>query len=155
MSGKSTKSPNRAAPQKSAASSVRKRKQPESLRGRSLMAALTVKDIKASVAWYRDVLGFTVGNHYDNEGKLFAVELTAGAVEFVLNQDDGAHGLDRVKGEGMSFQIMTAQNVDGLAANAVANGATLITPPMTMPWGARIFRVRDPDGFKLVISSER
>jgi uncharacterized glyoxalase superfamily protein PhnB len=45
--------------------------------------------------------------------------------------------------------------VDGLAANAVANGATLITPPTTMPWGARVFRVKDPDGFKLVISSER
>jgi len=153
MSGKS---PQRAAP-KSAPPSKKpaKRKQPESFRGRAMMAALTVKDLPRSVAWYRDTLGFTEGNHYNNAGKLFAVEMKAGAVEFVLNQDDGAHGLDRVKGEGLSLQIVTAQNVDALAANAVANGATLITPPTTMPWGARVFRVKDPDGFKLVISSER
>ena len=150
MSGKSPKRPALTAPKKPA-----KRAQPESFRGRALMAALTVKDVTKSVAWYRDVLGFTVGNSYSDNGKLFAVELKAGAVELVVNQDDGAHGLDRVKGEGMSLQITTAQNVDALAANAVASGATLITPPTTMPWGARIFRVKDPDGFKLVISSER
>ena len=152
MSGKS---PKRAAPKAAPVSKSATRKQPESFRGRALMAALTVKDLLKSVAWYRDVLGFTEGNHYDSSGKLFAVEMKAGAVEFVLNQDDGAHGFDRVKGEGLSLQITTAQNVDGLAANAVANGATLITPPTTMPWGARVFRVKDPDGFKLVISSER
>lgn len=137
------------------AKSPTKRAHPESFRGQSLMAALTVKDIGKSVAWYRDVLGFTVGNTHLDDGKLFAVEIKAGAVEFVLNQDDGLHGFDRVKGEGLSFQIKTKQDVDVLAARATANGATLITPPTTMPWGARIFRVKDPDGFKLVISSER
>jgi len=152
MSGKS---PKRTAPKKAPQLPVKKRSQPETFRGRRLMAALTVKDIARSVAWYRDVLGFTVGKSYDNEGKLFAVEIKAGAVEIVLNQDDGAHGFDRVKGEGLSLQITTAQNVDGLAANATKNGATLVTEPMTTRWGARVFRIKDPDGFKLVISSER
>lgn len=150
MSGKSPKRP-----ASRPAKAPTKRAEPESFRGRAMMAALTVKDVPKSVAWYRDVLGFTVGNTYEDKGKLFAVELKAGAVELVVNQDDGARGFDRVKGEGLSLQITTTQDIDALAARATANGATLITPPTTMPWGARLFRVKDPDGFKLVIASAR
>jgi len=35
----------------------------------------------------------------------------------------------------------------------VLTGSTLDTEPTTMPWGVRILRVRDPDGFRLTISS--
>jgi uncharacterized glyoxalase superfamily protein PhnB len=31
----------------------------------------------------------------------------------------------------------------------------LETEPADMPWGARVFRLVDPDGYKLSISSER
>ena len=34
------------------------RAQPESFRARSLAASLTVKDLRTSLAWYRDVMGF-------------------------------------------------------------------------------------------------
>jgi uncharacterized glyoxalase superfamily protein PhnB len=27
--------------------------------------------------------------------------------------------------------------------------------PVDMPWGARVFRLTDPDGFRIVIASER
>ena len=37
------------------------RQQPESLRLRSMAASFTVNDLDRSVAWYRDVLGFVVG----------------------------------------------------------------------------------------------
>ena len=33
------------------------------------------------------------------------------------------------------------------------HGGVLDTEPADMPWGARVFRLRDPDGFKLTISS--
>ncbi len=32
-------------------------------------------------------------------------------------------------------------------------GSTLDSEPPDMPWSVRVFRLRDPDGFKLVISS--
>ena len=32
---------------------------------------------------------------------------------------------------------------------------TLVSEPTDMPWGARVFRVQDPDGYRLAISSER
>src|SRR6476661_5935490 len=131
------------------------RAQPESFRAVSMSASLTVKDVKKSVAWYRDAIGFTVDREYERDGRVMSVALKAGAVRLLLNQDDGAKGLDRAKGEGFSLMLTTAQSVDEVAKRIKAAGTMLITEPTDMPWGARAFRVQDPDGFKLAISSER
>jgi uncharacterized glyoxalase superfamily protein PhnB len=80
------------------------------------------------------------------------VSLQAGSVRVLINQDDGAKGFDRVKGEGFSLQFTTAQNVDAVANRIRNAGGTLQTEPADMPWGVRVFRLVDPDGFKLVIS---
>src|SRR2546430_16985587 len=126
---------------------------PASLRARSLQASLTVKDLDKSLAWYRDVAGFEADRKQEREGRLRAVSLRAGEMRILINQDDGAKGWDRAKGEGFSLQITTEQNVDELAKPIQQRGGTLESEPADMPWGARIFRLRDPDGFKLTISS--
>ena len=133
----------------------RKRAQPESLRARSLSASLTVKDLEKSLAWYQEALGFTLDQRHERGGKLLAVSLKAGDIRLLLNQDDGAKGVDRPKGEGFSLQITTAQDIDQIAERLRKTGTALGTEPADMPWGVRVFRVQDPDGFKLVISSER
>jgi lactoylglutathione lyase len=138
----------------SAAGNAPTRAQPESFRARAISPSLTVKDIQKSLAFYRDVLGFTVDEQYEREGKLLAVSLKAGGVRVLLGLDDGKKGFDRVKGEGFSLQFTTAQNVDELAQRIKERGGTLDTEPAD-GWGARAFRLRDPDGFKLTISSER
>lgn len=130
------------------------RAQPESFRGRTLSASLTVKDLEKSVAWYRDIVGFTVDQRYERDGKLRAVSLKAGAVNILIGQDDGAKGLDRVKGEGFSLRITTAQDIDELAQRIKDHGGVLESEPADA-WGARVFRLQDPDGFRFVISSER
>ena len=129
------------------------RAQPETFRGRSLSASLTVKDLQKSLAWYRDVMRFIVDQQYEREGKVFAVALKAGTVAILINQDDGAKG-DRVKGEGLSLRITTAQDIDALATGIKERGGTLDAEPADA-WGMRAFRLRDPDGFKLVVSNER
>ena len=131
------------------------RAQPETFRGRALSASLTVKDLAKSLGWYRDVLGFVVDREHERDGRPVAASLKAGQVRILINQDDGAKGWDRPKGEGFSLQITTAQDVDALARRIVERGGTLVTEPADMPWGARAFRVQDPDGFRLAISTER
>jgi uncharacterized glyoxalase superfamily protein PhnB len=131
------------------------RAQPESFRARTLNASLTVNDLARSIAWYRDVVGFTVDHEHERNGKLVAASLKAGAIQILLGQDDGAKGMDRVKGIGFSLQFTTAQNIDDLANRIKSHGGTLESEPMDTPWGVRVFRVVDPDGFKLVFSSER
>ncbi|MEO7087007.1 MAG: VOC family protein [Gemmatimonadaceae bacterium] len=128
--------------------------EPEHFVANTLSASLTVNDIPKSLAWYRDVLGFTVAREFERDGKMFAVSLRAGSVPILITQDDGAKGTGRTKGEGISLQLTTSQNVDAIAARIKAAGFTLASEPADAR-GARVFRVLDPDGFKLVISSER
>jgi uncharacterized glyoxalase superfamily protein PhnB len=126
----------------------------QSFRARSLQASLTVKDLQQSLAWYRDLVGFAVDRRYEREGKLMAVALKAGDVRILIGQDDGAKGWDRAKGEGFSLQFTTDQSVDEIAKRVKDLGGTLESEPADMPWGPRMFRLRDPDGFRLTISSE-
>jgi uncharacterized glyoxalase superfamily protein PhnB len=125
----------------------------ERLHADALSASLTVRDIHSSLAWYRDVVGFDVEREMVREGTLRGVRLRAGDVRILLNQDDGAKGLDRVKGAGFSLMLTTRQSVDAIAAHITAHGGTLVSEPEDMPWGARVFRVRDPDGYAFAISS--
>lgn len=125
-----------------------------SFQGVALSAALTVRDLETSVGWYRDVVGFSVAQNFEREGKLMAVSLRAGDdVRILITQDDGAKGLDRPKGDGFSLQITTNQDIDAIAERIRSAGSTLDTEPVDTPWGRRIFRVRDPDGFRLTIST--
>ena len=127
----------------------------ESLHGLALAASLTVADLEKSVVFYTEAFGFTVDQKHEREGKLRAVSLRAGDVRILLGQDDGAKGSDRVKGEGFSLQITTDQNLDELAQRIRDYGVTLDTEPQDTPWGQRVFRFRDPDGFRFTISSPR
>lgn len=119
-----------------------------------LGASLTVASLQQSVAWYRDVIGFAVAREYSPRGTVVAVALSAGPVEILLTQDNGAQGEQRTKGQGFSLQLTTTPDIDQLAARIVEHGGVLDDPPFDAG-GARAFRLRDPDGFKLVFSSPR
>lgn len=125
----------------------------EPLTAQSLEPSLTVGDVRRSANWYRDVLGFMIDREFEREGRLIAISLRAGTIQLLVIQDDGKKG-DRVKGEGFSLQITTPQNIDAIAGRAKQAGAVLDTEP-TDAFGVRVFRLRDPDGFRLVISSPR
>ncbi len=131
------------------------RSQPEDFRARSLGVSLTVKNFEHSLTWYTEILGFTLDRKYERDGKVVGAALLAGDVRISLNQDDGKKGADRVVGQGFSMMFTTVQSVDDVAARIKAAGGTLDAEPADMPWGARIFRITDPDGYKLVVSSER
>lgn len=120
----------------------------------ALAASLTCADLDVSVDWYHRVVGFAIERRHEREGHLVAVSLRAGAVRLLLTQDDFANGSDRVKGTGLSLQFTTGMPVDDIAQRIVADGGTLVTEVTATPWGVRMFRARDPDGFALVFSSE-
>ncbi len=127
---------------------------PEALPLRSISPALTVGDIEASLAWYRDVVGFHVEETWEREGTLRGVSLVAGTAHVFLAQDDWARGRDRLKGEGWRLHLTLAGDVDEVARGIEARGGTLDSPPADVPWGARAFDLVDPDGFKLTISAK-
>lgn len=131
------------------------RRKAETLRLRSITPSITANDFAASLAWYRDVVGFVVKDVWESGGRAVGAELVAGSELILLNQDDGAKGHDRAKGAGIRLYLSTVQDIDELAASIKARGGTLASEPEDTPWGTRAFTLRDPDGFNLTISSDR
>jgi catechol 2,3-dioxygenase-like lactoylglutathione lyase family enzyme len=132
----------------------RDRSQPESLRLSEITPAVTVDDLDASLAFYRDVLGFTVKEKWEHDGKLAGVSMVAGTAHFMLGQDDWQKGRDRPKGVALRFWFTSSKPVDEVAAEVKARGGTLASEPEDMPWGGRAFSVVDPDGFQITFTSE-
>lgn len=143
----------RPAPPKPAAPVLKDRQQPESLRLRSAGPSFTVNDLQRSLVFYRDVLGFTVKDRWEDNGELRGVELVAGSVRFWLGQDDWKKGRDRVKGQGFRIYCGTTQDVDAIADRVRAAGVALLEEPKDQPWGGRELAVVDPDGFTISIGS--
>ena len=91
---------------------------------------------------------------FERQGKLRAVSFKAGDVRLLISQDDGGTGWDRVKGAGFTLQLTTTQDVDSLAQAIKDRGGWLESEPADES-GTRVLRLRDPDGFRLVISAAR
>lgn len=132
---------------------AKKAKADNKLRLTSASPSFTVNDIEKSMAWYRDVLGLTVSERWEDGGKLLGAEMAAGDVSFMIGQDDWKKGRDRVKGVGVRLYCMTDQDIDTLAARIKANGGTLEGPRDTQ-WNTRELAVDDPDGYKITIAKE-
>ena len=107
-------------------SGLAQRAEPETFRARSISASLAVKDLEKSLAWYRDRVGFFVEDKIQRGGKLSAFTL----------------------------QFTTTQDIDALAEAIKQRGGRLESGPENVS-GIRMLRLRDPDGFKLVISAAR
>ena len=126
----------------------------KSLAFSSVSPSFTVGDVHKSLAWYRDVIGFGVGERWENNGELMGVELKAGGAFFMIGQDDWKKGRDRKKGEGLRMYCTTKQDIDALAAGIKARGGKLDSEPQDTTWGTRDFSVTDPDGFKITIAKQ-
>jgi uncharacterized glyoxalase superfamily protein PhnB len=148
-----TKKPKRPAKQPALAKRP-KRQQPESLRLRSMAASLTVNDLTKSIAWYRDVLGFTQGERWEDGAQTRGVQMKAGRCDLMLTQDDFAKGRDRKKGEGFRLWVSTAQDINAIAERIKAKGWLLDREPSDTPWGDWAFALTDPDGFKITVIQE-
>jgi uncharacterized glyoxalase superfamily protein PhnB len=125
------------------------RRQPESLRLRQISPSITCNDLDQSVAWYRDVLGFTVGERWEEHGRLLGIQMKAGTCDLMLGQDDFSKGRDRKKGEAMRLWFSTVQDLEVLAARIKEHGVPFDHELRTLDWGDRAFAITDPDGIKL------
>jgi len=118
---------------------------------RGVAVSFTAKDLLRNVAWYRDVLGFTVDYVIEKDGKPTAAGIRSGHAKIFLNQDDGGRGWERVKGEGFAITLITEHDIDAFAARLKSLGWALTMEPTDMPWGVRMIRLLDPDGFRIGI----
>ena len=147
-------SPRDAASRKAKASPAKSAAKSGALKMTEASPSFTANDLEKSIGWYRDVVGFVVGERWEREGKLVGCELRAGNVSLMIGQDDWKKGRDREKGQGFRLYLGTTQDVDALARQIKERGGRLDSEPADQPWGSRDFSLTDPDGFKITIGKE-
>ena len=102
---------------------------------------LHVPDVAATVAFYRDVLGFTCD--FGDE-RYAVVWRDNSAIHFVRDQDlpRGVH----------LFQWVN--DVDSYYDEIIGRGATVAAAPADQPYGIREFGLRDINGVELVFGQD-
>jgi lactoylglutathione lyase len=114
-----------------------------------VIVELFVSDVDRSIAFY-EALGFRVVRRWqdfvrlEREGVRLALQGDAHAVA-------GPHYFTphigrRPRGTGVEI-VVQASDVAALHAAATAAGLRVVKPIQDRPWGARDFRVADPDGY--------
>lgn len=114
-----------------------------------------VRDVSASVAYYRDVLGFEVDFVHGDppaHARVSSGDRTSGAavrIRFEQLSQGAAGGTD-----GGYCYIHVAHDLDGLHQEYRSRGVTILQEPRNQPWGLRDFYIRDSDGYVFCFASE-
>jgi predicted enzyme related to lactoylglutathione lyase len=110
---------------------------------------LMVSDIERSLTWYREIMGFVVSEELRRDDRLVAVQLKAGKVRILLEQD-GDDPPAAGRGDGVRLYLATRQDVNRLAAVIQERGGTIAEAPDESHGGCD-FGVIDPDGYRISI----
>jgi len=123
-------------------------------------------DPKASLAFYRDTLGFEVRNDVEYNGLHWITVGPKGqpGTSIVLHPPGATPGLTdderRTIGEMMAkgtyaMIILASRDLDGTFARIEASGAEVIQEPTEQPYGVRDCAFRDPAGNHVRINEVR
>lgn len=120
---------------------------------RKVTPLLQVFDMRKSVAWYRDVLGFEILQTHEPDGHLYWAMLKLGDAVLMLNakyDDDERPATQpkRVDGHGDVTLYFDCPNVDEAYELLKSNGYAA-KPPKTTYYQMKQLTITDPDGFDL------
>jgi len=117
-----------------------------------VVALLSVVDMRKSLAWYRDVLGFEVVSKWEPEGVLHWAMLRLGGAHLMLNSrfetmEEAASFKPAAKLDDVTLYF-SCKDADEAYRDLRAKGCATAEPETTF-YGARQLFVRDPDGYQL------
>jgi uncharacterized glyoxalase superfamily protein PhnB len=123
-------------------------------------------DPDASVAFYRDALGFEVRNDVGYAGMRWVTVGPAGQpdVSIVLHPpgadpgvtDDERRTIAEMMAKGtFAAVVLATPDLDRAFARLVASGAEVVQEPTDQPYGVRDCAVRDPAGTMVRIQEQR
>jgi len=129
------------------------------IRTTSGTALLQVYDMRTSLAFYRDLLGFEIVETAPAGPVTHWAMLRNGPVHLMLNtkyEFDYERPLepDRTSGRNDFVLYLLCEDADAAYLELQAKGWTDIEDPSTAPYGMRQLQVRDPDGFRLCLQHE-
>ena len=119
-----------------------------------LRVAVTTSDYERLVKFYCDGLGMEPAQIWNN-GQGRALILDMGRATLEIFDEIQAGTIDQIEaGKRISGGIRFALQVPDLKAameRLVANGATVVHPPVVTPWGDYNVRLQDPDGMQITL----
>ncbi|MGA7584972.1 MAG: VOC family protein [Rouxiella badensis] len=115
----------------------------------SFSFVLAVPDLKTSVAYFRDALGFSLA--WPEGGGWQQVQ--RGGVRIMLGHCPEAIR-PSATGDHSYFGYLNVDDVDALYDEFTANGAIILQPPTDRPHGMRELTVATPDGHRMMIGQE-
>jgi catechol 2,3-dioxygenase-like lactoylglutathione lyase family enzyme len=124
---------------------------------KKLTPNLVVSNVERSLAFYRDVLGFTVTATVPDEGPLVFAALSSGPVEVFLNASEPAVAeYPAFKGRPLGGTLTLFIEVTNIhEAHASLQPRVKIVMPLEKKWyGVTEFAFEDPDGY-LITFAER
>jgi len=118
--------------------------------------SLSVTDVRSSVAFYVDKLGFNSHGVYEQDGVAIHAEVSAGSIHFMFGPAAIAEGTWAGKltagvpaGAGVIFYTALDQGIDEYYESVRSAGARIVDEIGDRFWGDRTFSVEDPDGYLL------
>jgi catechol 2,3-dioxygenase-like lactoylglutathione lyase family enzyme len=99
-------------------------------------------DFEASLAFYRDVLGWSVTEDWGGNGKGRGAMLSGGGIKVVLSERPAESKGNNAAGPDVHLDI---HNIDE-RFRVLPKGKHVVIEPQSTHWGTRWFVVRDPDG---------
>ena len=124
-----------------------------------LRLELFALDMEASIAFYTRVLAFELARHKPGDYaslRLGDVVLGIGPVA-KLPEEGGYFSRDIAtlrRGLGVEI-VIEVDDVDGWHERVADSGHPILEPLQDRPWGLRDFRISDPDGYYLRITSRQ
>ncbi len=123
---------------------------------KSLTPNLMVEDVTQTIAFYRDVLGFTVTATQPEDATPVWAMLQAGEVKLMFQARQSLEEeLPQLMGQPIAASQTLYIEVDDADAlhHDIASQAQIIKEPQTSFYGAREVTIQDPNGYLLCFSS--
>jgi glyoxylase I family protein len=114
---------------------------------------LNVADIEASLAFWRDLIGFEVATRFEAEGRLMFANLRSGEVELMLNGRGGDPEPRRQRPHYTEAVLyLGVPSVHDLVRGLRAKGFDA-PEPEAQEYGLDEVTLRDPDGYEIAFTS--
>ena len=124
--------------------------------GMSLRLELFVEDSDAAIAFYTKLLGFELVRRESGYASVRRGSVVLGLGPISKLPEEGGYftrGIkERRRGLGVEI-VLEVDDVDALHESVSASGHPILEPMQRRPWGLTDFRLADPDGYYLRLTS--
>ena len=125
--------------------------------GMGLRLELFVEDMGESISFYRRVLGFEVVREERGDyASLRSGDIMLGIGPIAKLPETGGYFTRCIASQRRGLGVEIVMEVDDLTAahqRVLDSGHPVFEPPQQMPWGPWDFRIVDPDGYYLRVTS--